>query len=60
MFILVKDTEYKVKKCYKCKSKLIYNEDDIIKIGYCYGTELAIKCPICNTLNPLSVFDKKI
>ena len=47
-----------VKKCYWCKSILVYNADDI-KINDDFEPDTYITCPICERNCFTSIFDKK-
>lgn len=51
----MEDKKY-IKKCYNCKSVLIYNKDDLFPD---MEMDLCIKCPICNKYNYIGLFHKR-
>lgn len=49
------------KRCHVCKCEFIYNKKEDFARGKSYGTPIygCVRCPTCNALLYMSIFDKK-
>lgn len=55
MRVLKEVNEEKVHKCKYCKSTFAYAAKDVDYTWYNH-----IKCPVCNSVQSASIFDKKV
>lgn len=57
MRIISKDKQERIKKCSCCNTKIAYKMADV-SLGL--WNEKYIRCPVCNELSKISIFDKKV